>query len=232
MKHKAQVSGHSLSWDQLMLTADQFRAKYQMLQKVAEGRIITYQAKDQTGRLVMVHILERGATPANNQWLALLDRLATQETLVLERVEVNGQPVVVTPILESFESLPAWLENRARAAPDKPATRPPPAAPPSPAADQAPAAPVRRQPVEPPPLQAPPAARPPAAQQVAPSPGPSESRRAGSDHPAKPTADPYVQSLPYEVVGRRPIRALVDFIRRRGFILFLVIVAIWLVWFA
>ena len=232
-----------------MSTADEFRAKYQMLGKVADDRIITYQAKEPTGRVVMVHIFERGATPANNEWLSLLARLASQETLVLERAEVNGQPVVVTPMLESFQSLPVWLENRTRAArddvgagawaasdpalppvedsPARPPEQPPPAAPTRPAAShQAPAPSAPRQPVEPPPVKTPAAVRP------APSPGPSESPRAGSEPPVDPKADPYIQSLPYEVVGRRPIRALVDFIRRRGFILFLLAVLIWLFWFS
>src|SRR5689334_4396965 len=87
---------------------------------VTEHGVRAYQALDTRGHIVMLHHLP-GDTPETARLLALLGALGPADRIrIVERVTVDGAPVLVTQLIQGFETLPAWLEaaaQRARGAP-------------------------------------------------------------------------------------------------------------------
>jgi hypothetical protein len=131
------------------MTSDEFSARFRLLKCITENGVHSYTALElATGRAVMVHFLDSAAPSASQ---ALLRRLAqlppAERARVSETLEVDGSSVVVTQVLQDFETLPTWVNARVAEQPtikirirtdrQRPATPPafpaPPAVPPAPA---------------------------------------------------------------------------------------------------
>lgn len=113
------------------MTPDEFRARYALLQQVAEGGVRSFHAATPAGGAAMVHFIDGGATPENRALLAALERLEPERRArVREVTAVDGSIAVVTDPLPGFRTLADWLQ----------AGPPDPAAPPAPggAAGEAP----------------------------------------------------------------------------------------------
>jgi hypothetical protein len=96
------------------MLGDEFRAKYRLNKRLTQRPIRSYQAIDPDGNEVMVHVL--GVQPIKAQTLlALFEQLGpADKAKVVETIEVEGTQVVVTQVLEDFETLPGWLKDRAQ----------------------------------------------------------------------------------------------------------------------
>lgn len=126
------------------MTADEFRARYALLDPLAEGGVRTFHAVTPTGGVVMVHFVDGGITPENLALLSALERLEPERrALVREVTAVDGSIAVVTERLPDFRTLPAWLGlDPADPAPAPSDPAPSPSAPPPPPAPADSAAPV------------------------------------------------------------------------------------------
>jgi nicotinate-nucleotide--dimethylbenzimidazole phosphoribosyltransferase len=102
------------------MLGDEFRSKYTLLKRFTGKGIRSYQAVDPEGRSVMVHVL--AIPPAKAQKLLhLLEDLAPQDkTKITGRLDVEGTPVLVTEVLEDFETLPGWLHSRLKRLAEEP----------------------------------------------------------------------------------------------------------------
>src|SRR6185312_6048862 len=100
------------------MTSAEFSARYQLLKPVADGKVRTLNALAvATGKVVMVHYLV-GTTDENNAMLARVRALPDVERLkVIELLDIEGHPVVVTQFLQGFESLDVWISSHTRSAP-------------------------------------------------------------------------------------------------------------------
>jgi hypothetical protein len=102
------------------MTSEELRQKYRLLKLVAEQGVRTYHALNARGHIVMVHHLPADSSEAQ-RLLTLLDALGPADKMrILERLTVDGAPVVVTQFIQGFQTLPAWLQataQRARGAP-------------------------------------------------------------------------------------------------------------------
>ncbi|UCC71394.1 MAG: hypothetical protein JSV86_13480 [Gemmatimonadota bacterium] len=98
------------------MLGDEFRSKYTLLKRLTQRGIRSYQAVDPDGRSVMVHVL--AVPPAKAQkFLDLLEDLSHQDKRrILDLLEVEGAPVLVTEVLDDFETLPGWLDSRTKVA--------------------------------------------------------------------------------------------------------------------
>src|SRR5829696_6106446 len=101
------------------MTSAEFAAKYKLLKCVTENGARTYLAQQlDLGRVVMAHYLDDDAGGEARRALGRLEQLPPAERAkVLELVEVDGVPVVVTMFMPGFENLPAWLAKHLGAAP-------------------------------------------------------------------------------------------------------------------
>jgi len=64
----------------------------------------------------MVHLLDADATAPNEALLGLIDGLADEDRVkIIERLEVDGAPVIVTKFLLDFTTLGGWLAARSPA---------------------------------------------------------------------------------------------------------------------
>jgi hypothetical protein len=92
------------------MTADEFRARYALLDQVAGGGVRTFHAVTPTAGVAMVHFVDGGVTPYNLALLGALERLEPERRArVREVTAVDGSITVVTELLPDFRSLPAWL---------------------------------------------------------------------------------------------------------------------------
>ena len=102
------------------MTNEELRQKYRLLKVVAEHGVRSYQALDARGHIVMLHHLSSDA-PETQRLLRLLDALSpADKRRIVERLTVDGTPVLVTELIQNFETFPGWLEaaaQRARTAP-------------------------------------------------------------------------------------------------------------------
>jgi hypothetical protein len=93
------------------MKGDEFRAKYRLLKRLTRRGVRSYNACDMAGRPVMVHVIGL-ARPNAERLLSLLERLdAGHAVQVIETLDVEGTPVVVTQVIERFASLPVWLKS-------------------------------------------------------------------------------------------------------------------------
>src|SRR6185437_8941789 len=94
------------------MTSAEFSARYQLIKPVADGKVRTLNALAvASGKVVMVHYLV-GSTDENNAILARVRALPDIERLkVVETLDVEGHPVVVTQFLQGFESLDVWMSS-------------------------------------------------------------------------------------------------------------------------
>lgn len=114
-----------------VMTSEELRQKYRLLKLVAEQGVRTYHALNARGHIVMVHHLAADS-PETQRLLTLLDALGPVDKMrIVERLTVDGAPVVVTQFIQGFQTLPAWLQataQRARSAPGPAAAASPPGA--------------------------------------------------------------------------------------------------------
>ena len=96
------------------MTSDEFSARYRLLKCITEMGVHSYTALElASGRAVMVHFLDSAAPDASKALLRRLEQLPPPERArVSETLEVDGTPVVVTQVLQSFETLPTWVNGR------------------------------------------------------------------------------------------------------------------------
>src|SRR5579864_5018155 len=92
------------------MTSAEFSARYQLIKPVADGKVRTLNALAvATGKVIMVHYLV-GSADENNALLARVRALPEIGRLkVIEILDVEGHPVVVTQFLQGFESLELWI---------------------------------------------------------------------------------------------------------------------------
>lgn len=94
------------------MTAEEFRARYALLDQVTEGGVRTFHAITPTGSVALVHFVDGGVTPENLALLARLERLQPERRAhVREVTAVDGGITVVTDLLPGFRSLSAWLRG-------------------------------------------------------------------------------------------------------------------------
>ena len=113
------------------MTSEELRQKYRLLKLVAEQGVRTYHALNARGHIVMVHHLPSDS-PETQRLLTLLDALGPLDKMrIVERLTVDGAPVVVTQFIQGFQTFPVWLQataQRVRGAPSPAAAAPPPRA--------------------------------------------------------------------------------------------------------
>src|SRR5437870_2285068 len=111
------------------MTSEELRQKYRFLKLVAEQGVRTYHALNARGHIVMVHHLPSDS-PETQRLLTLLDALGPVDKMrIVERLTVDGAPVVVTQFIQGFQTFPVWLQataQRVRGAPSPAAAAPPP----------------------------------------------------------------------------------------------------------
>jgi hypothetical protein len=130
------------------MTREEFNAKFQILNQIADGSVRSYHALSSSGAVVMAHFLAGEPSAESSAILSRLDTLDPErKNRVVKITDVDGSPVVVTKFILDFESLQHWLELDTTAPEDTAAPvaeQAPPAAPetapaPAPAEPTAPA---------------------------------------------------------------------------------------------
>ncbi len=104
---------------------DEFESRYRLLQTaVRSGGAITHHALSPEGAVVMVHVLD-GDPAAVASLQARMDHGGSEiEERIVERLDVDGLPVVVTRFILEFEGLDRWLPAGEGAEPAPPAPIP------------------------------------------------------------------------------------------------------------
>ena len=103
------------------MTLDEFRAKYRLQKRLTQRGVASYQALDSSGRVVMVHSLDSAPREEVDHVRTLVHRLdAVDRTKILEILDVDGAPVLVTEYLQGFQTFAQWLEIRTRSTPTAP----------------------------------------------------------------------------------------------------------------
>ncbi len=103
------------------MTLDEFRSKYRLQQRLTQRGVASYQAVDSSGRVVMVHSLDSASREEVDHVRGMIHRLsAVDHKRILEILDVDGAPVLVTEFLQGFHALAQWLEVRTRADPTAP----------------------------------------------------------------------------------------------------------------
>src|SRR3989442_160049 len=103
------------------MTLDEFRAKYRLQKRLTQRGVASYQAVDSSGRVVMVHSLDSAPRDEVDHVRSLVHRLdAVDHKKILEILDVDGAPVLVTEYLQGFQTLAHWLEIRTRSTPTAP----------------------------------------------------------------------------------------------------------------
>ncbi len=111
------------------MTLDEFRAKYRLQKRLTQRGVASYEALDSSGRVVMVHSLDSAPRDEVDEVRSLVHQLdAGDRKKILEILDVDGAPVLVTEYLQAFRTLAQWLEIRtgsAARAPGEQPNRPP-----------------------------------------------------------------------------------------------------------
>jgi hypothetical protein len=97
------------------MTGDEFRARYQLLKRVTEAGVGTFHAVGPGGAVVMVHVFT-GPEQAERAAEATQRLLPVDRTRILETLDVEGSPVLVTKFLLDFVSLESWFDEKLAAA--------------------------------------------------------------------------------------------------------------------
>lgn len=94
------------------MRSDEFRARFKLLEQFTRRGVQSYSALDREGRSLMVHVISLPPTELQ-KLLGLLEDLAPHDRKkITDRLEVDGAPVLVTEMLDDFETLPRWLVSR------------------------------------------------------------------------------------------------------------------------
>ncbi|HWA15482.1 MAG TPA: hypothetical protein VG817_03560, partial [Gemmatimonadales bacterium] len=110
------------------MTPDELNARYGPLKQLVAGPVRSVLAmRAATKAIVMLHHFEGGPEHPNRELLALVDTLPPDKRQrVVEQLDVDGTPVVVTKMLHDFVGFDAWVKvaEKPLAAPVPPPTRP------------------------------------------------------------------------------------------------------------
>ena len=99
------------------MTLEEFRAKYRLQQRLTQRGVASYHAVDSSGRVVMVHSLDSASREEVDHVRGMIHQLnAADRKRILEILDVDGVPVIVTEYLQAFQALAPWLEVRTRGA--------------------------------------------------------------------------------------------------------------------
>lgn len=116
------------------MNAEDFRNRFRMEEALTGPPVISHRATDTDGSSVMVHFMvgAQGVDPYS--FLMMLPKLQPSDSRqILDLLEVDGVPTLVTAALEEFSSLPDWLQASAGKGPESEekteAKAPPPPAP-------------------------------------------------------------------------------------------------------
>ena len=94
------------------MTLDEFRAKYRLQKRLTQRGVASYQAVDSSGRVVMVHSLDSAPRDEVDHVRSLVHRLdAVDHKKILEILDVDGAPVLVTEYLQGFQTLAEYLRR-------------------------------------------------------------------------------------------------------------------------
>src|SRR5918911_1995192 len=96
------------------MTSAEFVAKYKLFKPIAERGARSFLAQEVQGhRAVLVHRLDISPPDENRRLLGSIDSLRPDErSSVIEVMDVDGVPVVVTRFTPDFNDLPSWLAQR------------------------------------------------------------------------------------------------------------------------
>src|SRR5919199_1004445 len=99
------------------MTSAEFVAKYKLFKPIAERGARSFLAQEVQGhRAVLVHRLDISPPDENRRLLGSIDSLRPDErSSVIEVMDVDGVPVVVTRFTPDFHDLPSWLAQRGQA---------------------------------------------------------------------------------------------------------------------
>jgi hypothetical protein len=136
------------------MTVDELRSRYEFLKQLTVDGPRTHLALDPTGAVVLVHLLDECSLEERDRLIGRVQQLGEADpSRVLEVLEVDGAPALVTPHVPGFVSLGDWLGVATPPVGSEPppahdaTERPAAAAPAEPTpADPAPAAPADRTP--------------------------------------------------------------------------------------
>ena len=90
------------------MTDQEFRARYHLLEQVADRPVRTFHAVASTGAVVMAHFIDPDAAPERTSKLTLLPEAARAK--VIDVADVDGNTVVVTKFILDFTSFDQWLD--------------------------------------------------------------------------------------------------------------------------
>ena len=111
------------------MTRDELDARYRLLKEIVAGKSgRTFTAEHRASRrAVLVHFLDEEVSASGRQWSALLSQLTPKDQAkILETMRVDRSLVVVTQVLDGFETLESWLRSRAASQPSPPSVSVPP----------------------------------------------------------------------------------------------------------
>src|SRR5919205_4394464 len=96
------------------MTSAEFVAKYKLFKPIAERGARSFLAQEIQGhRAVLVHRLDISPPEENRRLLGGIDSLRPDErSSVIEVMDVDGVPVVVTRFTPDFHDLPSWIAQR------------------------------------------------------------------------------------------------------------------------
>ncbi|MBT8403062.1 MAG: hypothetical protein KJP18_04325, partial [Gemmatimonadetes bacterium] len=100
------------------MTRDEFEARYRLLQTaLRSGGVITHHALSPEGAVVMVHVFDGEPGAVGELHLRAEQLEAAGDSRILERLQVDDHPVLVTRFILDFEGLDVWLPPAASAPP-------------------------------------------------------------------------------------------------------------------
>src|ERR671917_2011790 len=96
------------------MTSAEFVSKYKLFKPIAERGARSFLAQEVQGhRAVLVHRLDIAPPEENRRLLYGLEAIRPEErSSIIEVIEVDGVPVVVTRFTPDFQDLPSWVAQR------------------------------------------------------------------------------------------------------------------------
>jgi len=100
------------------MTSEEFRAQYQLGERLTRPPVVTHRAIDESGLPVLVHYLLGSETESASALLREVEAIRTAaEGEIREVTDVDGMPVVVTKVLKEFSTLQDWMSSVPHSAP-------------------------------------------------------------------------------------------------------------------
>jgi hypothetical protein len=97
------------------MTSDEFGSRYRLLKQITGDGVRSFTAEHKNShRAVLIHFLDPGSSLAGDGLADLLGVLSARDrSRVLEVTTVDQSTVVVTEVLEGFQTLEGWLRSHA-----------------------------------------------------------------------------------------------------------------------